>query len=94
MNRNALPPRLQGRYGWSVEFANCQDQTRWSGLPGVDRGARERFRGHPHFEFTARFVAEFDQTTIRADLPTLPLEAFVPMVHRFFATPPRAVELP
>jgi predicted HD phosphohydrolase len=87
-------PYCSDRNLWMLRWH--QDFGAWHSVnyPGVDRHARERFRGHPHFEFTARFVAEFDQTTIRADLPTLPLDAFVPMVHRFFAKPPRAVELP
>ncbi len=62
-------------------------------LPAELRGARERWRGHPHFEWTARFVAEFDQTSLSADRPTLPLAAFEPMVRRLFATPPQPVPL-
>ena len=48
---------------------------------------RERWRGHPHFEWVAQFVERYDQTTITAGTPELPLEAFRPLVHRFFAAP-------
>ncbi len=50
---------------------------------------RERWRGHPHFDWVAEFVARYDQVAINADGPEMPLEAFRPMVHRFFARPPR-----
>lgn len=49
---------------------------------------RERWRGHPHFEWVANFVERYDQTTISADIPELPLDAFRPLVHRFFETKP------
>lgn len=57
----------------------------------VDPGARERWRGHPHFEWVEAFVARYDQTTITAGGIELPLSTFEPMVHRFFARPTRSV---
>ncbi len=56
---------------------------------GQDRDARERFRGHPCFEATARFCEDWDQTSFDPDYDTLPLETFEPMVRRLFAKPPR-----
>lgn len=50
--------------------------------PTVDRNARERWRGHPHFEWTATFVERYDQAAVSAAGEMLPLEAFRPMVHR------------
>ena len=55
------------------------------GHPEVDPAARERWRGHPHFEWTATFVERYDQAAVSAARDILPLAAFVPMVHRFFA---------
>lgn len=52
------------------------------GHPGVDRDGRERWRGHPHFEWTATFVERYDQAAVSATREILPLDAFVPMVHR------------
>lgn len=57
--------------------------------PDCDPNERERWRGHPHFAWVADFVARYDQAAINADGPEMPLEAFRPMVHRFFARPPR-----
>lgn len=58
--------------------------------PAVDPDARERWRGHPHFEWTAEFCRRYDQSTIAAAERVLPLAAFVPMVHRVLGRPPRA----
>lgn len=50
-----------------------------------DPNAREKYRGHPHFEWTATFVDTFDQNALQADYDTASLEVFLPMVHRVFA---------
>jgi predicted HD phosphohydrolase len=50
--------------------------------PTVDANARERWRGHPHFEWTATFVERYDQAAVSAGDEILPLDAFRPMVHR------------
>jgi len=54
----------------------------------IDRSARERWRGHPHFDWTATFVARYDQAAMDPDYENLPLEHFEPMVRRVFACPP------
>jgi predicted HD phosphohydrolase len=52
-----------------------------------DRDARERYRGHPHFERTAEFCHLYDQSAFDPDYPTMPLEAFAPMLRRVLARP-------
>jgi predicted HD phosphohydrolase len=54
---------------------------------GLDRHARERFRGSPHFDLTADFCERFDQAAFDPGYDSLPLEAFVPLVRRVFAKP-------
>ena len=63
------------------------------GYPGLDPDARERWRGHPHFEWTAEFVAKYDQNAIQPDYDTAPIETFEPMVYRFFARAPHPVPI-
>lgn len=58
---------------------------------GLDRDAREQFRGHPYFERTALFCARYDSPAFDPALDTMPLEAFEPMVRRLFATPRRTL---
>ncbi len=59
---------------------------------GKDRDARERFRGHPHFEACADFCERWDQASFDPDYDTLPLETFEPMVRRVFARPPHVFD--
>jgi predicted HD phosphohydrolase len=54
---------------------------------GMDRDLRERFRGHPGFERTARFCELYDAPAFDPSGETLPLDAFEPMVRRVFAAP-------
>ncbi len=58
---------------------------------GLDRNAREAFRGHPMFEKTAAFCERYDQCSFDPDYETLPLPAFEPMVRRLFARKPFAL---
>jgi len=55
----------------------------------IDRNARDRWRGHPHFEWTAAFVARYDEAAMDPDYDNLPLEHFEPTVRRVFARQPR-----
>ena len=52
---------------------------------GWDPDARERHRGHPHFEACADFCERWDQVSFDPAYDTLPLEAFEPMVRRLLA---------
>ena len=54
---------------------------------GLDRNMREQFRGHPSFERTALFCERYDAPAFDPRDETMPLDAFVPMVHRLFAAP-------
>ncbi|MES2508991.1 MAG: phosphohydrolase [Pseudomonadota bacterium] len=57
-------------------------------LPGVDQNERERWRGHPHFEWAATFVEKYDQAACDPDYDIAPLATFEPMVQRVFARKP------
>jgi len=58
---------------------------------GLARDMREQFRSHPCFERTARFCARHDQNAFDPDYDTMPLEAFVPMIHRVMERPKRSI---
>jgi predicted HD phosphohydrolase len=55
---------------------------------GQDRNARDKYRGHPAFQMCVEFCDKYDQTAFDPDYDTMPLTAFVPMVHRLFAREP------
>ena len=54
---------------------------------GMDREAREAFRGHPHFEACAEFCEKYDQAAFDPDYESEPLEFFEPMVRRVMERP-------
>ncbi len=56
---------------------------------GRDQDARERYRGHEHFQACADFCERWDQNCFDPDYDTLPLDHFEPMVHRLFARKPK-----
>ncbi|MDX2238034.1 MAG: HD domain-containing protein [Hyphomonadaceae bacterium] len=60
---------------------------------GLDRDLREQFRGHPHFEYTARFCHRHDQNAFDPAYDTMPLDAFEPMVRRVMSAPKRSIYL-
>jgi predicted HD phosphohydrolase len=54
---------------------------------GMNRDMREAFRGHEHFEDTARFCELYDQAAFDPSYDSAPLEFFEPMVRRVMERP-------
>ena len=48
---------------------------------GLDRNARERYRGSEYFEYAEEFCAKYDQVAFDADYKSEPLEHFEPLVR-------------
>jgi len=61
---------------------------------GLDRNQRDQYRGHPHWQTCADFCARYDQNSFDPAYDTLPLDSFVPMVHRVFAAAKHSIYLP
>ena len=59
----------------------------------VDWNTREQYRAHPHFEYTADWVARYDQTSIQTQYDTAPMEFFEPFVYRVFTRPSKGIEV-
>ena len=58
---------------------------------GLDRDAREQFRGHEHFEYTAQFCHLYDQAAFDPNYESMPLEAFEPMVRKVMERPRNSI---
>ncbi len=54
---------------------------------GMDRNMRDQYRDSPWFEYTAEFIAKYDDPAFDADKPRLDLDLFAPLVRRVFAAP-------
>jgi predicted HD phosphohydrolase len=85
-----LGPYVSDRNLWMLErhmyflSAHCREH------PGADPAVRDRWRGHPWFEYTARWVARYDQNAIDPAFESEPLSVFEPIVRRVFTRPPKA----
>lgn len=89
-----LAPYVHERHVWMLQRHGIFQDAHAHHHPDADPQARERWRGHPYFAWTAEYVARYDQNAIRADYDTAPLEVFAPMVRRLLAREPRQLELP
>ncbi|WP_144186937.1 phosphohydrolase [Elioraea rosea] len=83
-----LRPYVSERNRWVLEMHQIFQTHHAHDHPHFDGRERDRFLGHPFFADAADFVARFDQSAIDPSFPTLPIEAFAPMVRRLFARPP------
>jgi predicted HD phosphohydrolase len=84
-----LRPYVSEATWWVVEHHGIFQAYYYDHHYGGDRHARERYRGHPHFDRTAAFCHDWDQKSFDPDYETLPIEAFEPLVRRVFARRPR-----
>ena len=61
--------------------------------PKSNPNTREKYQGHPYFEYTANWVERYDQTSIQTQYDTAPLEFFKPMVFRIFDRPSKGIPI-
>lgn len=60
---------------------------------GLDKNAREKYRGHPLFDYVAEFCAKYDQNSFDPTYESMKLEEFEPMVRSVFGKPRRSIYL-
>lgn len=82
-----LRPYVSERNLWMLRHHEVFQQVHLHEYGELDPNEREKWRGHPYFEWTEKFVAEYDQNTINFDEEILPIEEFEPMVKRLFSGP-------
>jgi predicted HD phosphohydrolase len=51
---------------------------------GLDKNAREEFRGNQYFEYTEEFCAKYDGPGFDSDYVSAPLSYFEPLIHDLF----------
>ncbi len=77
-----LRPYVSERNHWMLRHHDVFQGYYFFQFFGGNRNEREQFRGHPHFEHTAEFCHQFDQSAFDPDYGSMPLEAFEPIVRR------------
>lgn len=83
-----LAPYVSSDNAWMVRHHEIFQGYYYNHYFGGDRLARERHRGHPAFERTARFCDQWDQRAFDPAYDTLPLDAFRCHMASVFARAP------
>jgi predicted HD phosphohydrolase len=86
-----LRPFIDEKLHWMVEHHGIFQGYYFFHHLGMNRDMREAFRGHEHFEDTARFCELYDQSAFDPNFESAPLSFFEPMVRRLFARPINSV---
>jgi len=86
-----LKPYVSEQNHWMVEQHGVFQGYYFFDFLGLDRNMRDKFRGHPWFEYTAQFCHLYDQSAFDPAYESMPLEAFEPMVQRVFSTVKRSI---
>ena len=86
-----LKPFVDERLHWIAEHHGVFQGYYFFHYVGMNRDMREAFRGHEHFEETARFCELYDQAAFDPAYDSAPLEFFEPMVRRVFAKPVNSI---
>ncbi len=88
-----VKPFVSEGYHWMVQQHGVFQGYYFFHHLGLDRDLREQFDGHPYYDLTAEFCAEYDQNSFDPDYPTMPLEEFEPLLRQFFSAPKRSIYL-
>jgi predicted HD phosphohydrolase len=86
-----LEPFVSEENHWIVEHHGVFQGYYFFHHFGLDRDAREAYRGHPLFGECAAFCARYDQNSFDPKYDTLPLAHFEPMVRKVFAAPRQSI---
>lgn len=54
---------------------------------GMDRNLRDRFKGSEYYDYTAEFIAKYDDPAFDESKPVLSLDLFAPLVRTVIAEP-------
>ena len=76
-----LQPYLREECVWIAAQHGLFQSYYYAHHMGGDRDARERFRGHPHFDACLHFCEAWDQAAFDPGYDSLPLEHFAPIVR-------------
>jgi predicted HD phosphohydrolase len=82
-----LRPYVSEEICWVVAHHGVFQAYYYAHHYGEDRNARDRFRGHPHYDACVEFCERYDQNCFDPGYESLPVEFFEPMVQRVFAEP-------
>jgi len=83
-----LRPFVSERNHWVLRHHGLFQGYYYFHHTGGDRNARDRFRGHEHFQACVDFCEKWDQCSFDPKYENMRFEAFQPMIHRLFQKAP------
>ena len=87
-----LKPFVSEKNHWMIKHHSLFQGYYFFHHLGADRNARDRFRDHSWYDYTAEFCEKYDQLSFDDEYDSLPIKHFEPMVRRVFARPKWADE--
>jgi predicted HD phosphohydrolase len=83
-----IRPYVRGEVAWVIEHHGVFQMYYYGDAMGVDKNAREIYRGHKWFNSCEKFCERWDQMSFDPDYASYPLAHFEPMVRKIFSRPP------
>ena len=84
-------PFVRDEYHWMVEHHGIFQGYYFFHFLGLDRDGRDAFRGHPSYDLTVEFCADYDQVAFDPTYDTRPLEHFEPLLRDVMAKPLKSI---
>jgi len=86
-----VKPFVNENYHWMVDKHAIFQGYYFFHYLGLDRDMRDQFAGHPNYDLTDEFTADFDQPSFEPAYPTMALDEFEPLLRSFFASPKHSI---
>ena len=83
-----IRPYVRDEVAWVIEHHGVFQMYYYGDAMGVDKNAREIYRGHKWFDSCEKFCERWDQMSFDPDYTSYPLAHFEPMVREIFSRPP------
>jgi predicted HD phosphohydrolase len=82
-----IRPYVRGEVTWIVEQHGLFQSYYYAHHLGGNRDGRDKFRAHRWYRACEAFCANWDQCSFDPRFPSLPLDAFEPLLRRIFTRP-------
>ena len=82
-----IRPNVRSEVTWIIEHHGIFQLYYYGDAMGVDKNAREIYRGHKWFDSCEKFCERWDQMSFDPDYSSYTLAHFTPMVREIFSRP-------
>ena len=79
-----IRPYVRSEVAWMIEHHGVFQYVLLGDAMGVDKNAREIYRGHKWFDSCEKFCERWDQMSFDPDYTSYPLAHFEPMIREIF----------